>query len=55
MNTELDRLKAINAELLAALNAALDQVDADWAQGIEPPAWAEQARAAIAKATGSTS
>ena len=47
------RLIAAAPELLAALNAALDDVDAARADGYEPPAWAEAARAAIAKATGS--
>lgn len=39
-------------DLLAALDAALDEVDANQAQGIEPPEWAAQARSAIAKAWG---
>lgn len=43
------RLIAAAPELLAALNAALDEVDAAQADGVEPPAWAAAARAAIAK------
>ena len=34
--------------LVAALNAALNDVDAAQAEGYEPPAWAAEARAAVA-------
>ena len=39
-------------DLLAALNAALDDVDAAQAEGYEFPAWAAAAQAAVAKANG---
>ena len=39
-------------DLLAALKAAVDDVDAAWADGFEPPAWRQPALAAIAKARG---
>lgn len=44
------RLIAAAPALLAALHAALDAVDADRAQGIEPPDWYGLARAAVASA-----
>lgn len=45
-------MRAAQAEpdLLAALQQAADAAQADWDSGIEPPAWFEGARAAIAKA-----
>ena len=43
--------QAAAPELLASLNEALDEVDADYAKGISEPPWAANARAAIAKAT----
>ncbi len=43
------RLIAAAPLLLDALHAALDDIDAQRAEGIEPPAWYWQARNAIAK------
>lgn len=43
-------LIAAAAELLAALHAALDEVDEMVADGYPEPAWAAQARAAVALA-----
>ena len=49
------RLIAAAPDLLAALNAILNDVDQDKADGIETPDWAPAAYAAYAKATtGST-
>lgn len=46
------QLIAAAPALLVALHAALDAVDADRAQGIEPPDWYGLARAAVACAVG---
>ena len=48
---QLTREQAAAPELLASLNEALDEVDADYAKGISEPPWADAARAIIAKAT----
>jgi len=39
------------AELFSALCAALDDIDQQRAEGIEPPQWYQQARKAIANAS----
>ena len=46
------RLIAAAPDLLAALNEALDEVDAAQAEGYPAPDWAAAARAAVAKAAG---
>jgi hypothetical protein len=48
MNAADARLIAAAPLLLAALHAALDDIDAQRAQGIEPPDWYQTARNAIA-------
>jgi len=48
MNRADARLMAAAPMLLEALHAALDDIDAQRSEGIEPPAWYEQARQAIA-------
>ena len=50
-----DERDELMAEILAALNAALDDVDAARAEGIEQPAWADPARTVVAKVTGAAS
>jgi hypothetical protein len=54
MRETTDALTRAAPALLAALNAAMDQVYADQAQGIEPPDWYEQAQHAVAMAAGET-
>jgi hypothetical protein len=49
--SEISRLRAINAELLAALEVAVEsEVLRARLGGYEPNKWTKQARAAIAKA-----
>jgi hypothetical protein len=51
MNAADARLIAAAPLLLEALHAALDDIDAQRAAGIEPPDWYQTARNAIATAT----
>ena len=46
------RVRSAGPALLEALEAALDQIDAEWAAGYEPPEWRAKACAAVALARG---
>jgi len=46
------RLIAAAPDLLSVLNTILDEVDADYTEGVPLPSWDTAAREAIAKAVG---